>query len=360
MQLRGNGQAINDGVTNFTNWLDEFLTRSAGLMIMIGMMAGTLDVFTTIGLVKLSWFTLVWAGVQAVAIDGLFFAVWRKIRRQWKRVARKRSLIPLILVGIALALVAALISATLSYQQLNGSSDVATAMAMLGISKTWFSYVRSFLVVIVAVLIVLVIDNSDQEAQATGYAGVHATQVQVTEVTHAQIAPMPGLSPDKFESLELKVGSESEFQGLKVGSESEFQGLKVDSTHGETIVFPQRATSLDSSLDPLTHSHQERIKQVILEAIERGEELTHEKIVNATGVGLTTVKRYATAIEQEITANDLARQSKLRQALDLVQQNPAITDEKLARLLGLSGPESARLLRMKARKLLTNEPPSIQ
>ena len=92
MQLRGNGQAINDGVTNFTNWLDEFLTRSAGLMIMIGMMAGTLDVFTTIGLVKLSWFTLVWAGVQSVAIDGLFFAVWRKIRRQWKTVARKRTI----------------------------------------------------------------------------------------------------------------------------------------------------------------------------------------------------------------------------------------------------------------------------
>lgn len=346
-RLTLNGTAINTGVTRFTDWLDEFLIRSAGLMIMVGMMAGTLDVFTTVGLIKLPWFTLVWAGVQSIAIDGLFFAIWRRIRRQWRTVARKWTLLPLIGVGIILALIAGLISATLSYQQLNGSSDVATAMATLGIDKTVFSYVRSFLVVIVAILIVLVIDDVGHEQEAT--------QAQVLSV--GQASPLP-VAQRRSPRTRVTEATNSQNRSPK----------------GQATVLPEQASSIDPSLDTLTHSpgsvaqaeghgpregalaspaldqtpssqetgyiavddgntvavanghgatmiatgsHRDRIKQAMLQAMQRGEEVTYNEIAKIAGVGYSTVKKHAPAIKMEIAARASERTSQEEEAQPL-------------------------------------------
>jgi hypothetical protein len=316
------GTAINTGVTHFTDWLDEFLIRSAGLMIMVGMMAGTLDVFTTVGLIKIPWFTLVWAGVQSIAIDGLFFAVWRRIRRLWRTVANRWTLTPLIGVGIILAIIAGLIAATLSYQQLNGSSDVATAMATLGIDKTMFSYVRSFLVVIVAILIVLVIDDAGHEHEAThtqAMQGAHATpspvaqrqspRARVTEATSLQAASpdrgpkgqamvLPKRATSMDHSLDTRTHSPMEEATARViHSPQETGYIAVDDGSTVAIANGQGATMI------ATGSHRDRIKQAMLQAIQKGEEATYNEIAKAAGVGYSTVKKHAPAIKMEIAAS---------------------------------------------------------
>src|SRR5260370_18874762 len=288
-------------------------------MIMIGMIAGTLDVFTTVGFIKLPWFTLMWAGVQSIAIDGLFFAGWRRIRRRWATVANKWSLAPLIGVGIILALIAGLISATLSYQQLSGSSDVAMALANIGIDKPLFSYVRSFLVVIVAILIVLVIDETRHEPeamQAQGMQGVQAStslvaqtrspRTRVTEAKASQPAS-PDCSPkgkattlperasavdhslDAVTRSPEPVAQTRSHSSMEEATDSpstcllrgphETGYIAVDDGSTVAVANGQGATMI------ATGSHRDRTKQAMLQPLQKGEEATYTDVAKTAGAG---------------------------------------------------------------------------
>src|ERR1041385_2867457 len=139
----------------FNEWRDEVLIEASTLFLMIGFVAGTVDVFTKGGLSANYDFTIAWATVQAIAIDGLFFAVWGKVARAtWSRTTWFKNAM-LILVGLLLAVVATLVNGILSYQELMGISDVKEAMGRLGVDQALFTYARSILVVLVAILVAL-------------------------------------------------------------------------------------------------------------------------------------------------------------------------------------------------------------
>lgn len=153
------GEKITQGLRAFNNWRDDFLIELTTLLLMVGFVVGTIDVLTSGGLSQISFINYAWAIVQAVAIDGLFFAVWGKIRRlEWTwRLAF--SNIMLIGVGVLLAIVAALVNNILGYEELNHVATLAQVMQSLGVDATIFSYVRSTLVVLVSILVALFARN---------------------------------------------------------------------------------------------------------------------------------------------------------------------------------------------------------
>lgn len=156
---------FTNGLRSFNIWRDDFLIELSTLMLMVGFIIGTVDVFTSGKLYSVPAFNIAWAIIQAIAIDGLFFAVWGKIRRAtwtWK------SWFPnvmLIIVGLLLAIVATLVNGLLSYQELTKVDSIASAMSKMTIDQSTFTYARSILVVLVSILVALFTreDTSDQQ-----------------------------------------------------------------------------------------------------------------------------------------------------------------------------------------------------
>src|SRR5436305_492024 len=99
------GARIIIALRNMNRWLDDFLIELCRPLLMLLLICATVALFTGGHLALAPWFNVAWAILQAVAIDGLFFAVWAKIRR-----AHGKERLALIPIGLVLALVAFLIN----------------------------------------------------------------------------------------------------------------------------------------------------------------------------------------------------------------------------------------------------------
>lgn len=140
---------------SFNAWRDDFLIEASTFLLLITFIMGTVDIFIRGSIATSQWFTVSFAIVQAISIDGLFFAVWSKIRQtNWNRQTILKN-ISLVFVGIILAIVAAFINLIITYQQIDGIYDSVRVMQILHIDSITLAYGRSILVVIVAVLVSL-------------------------------------------------------------------------------------------------------------------------------------------------------------------------------------------------------------
>lgn len=205
------GEAITQGLRAFNNWRDDFLIELTTLLLMFGFVIGTIDVLTSGGLEKIPFVNWSWAVVQAVAIDGLFFAVWGRIRRfSWSWRTGFQGVM-LVFVGLLLAGVAALVNNILGYQQLNNIQSLAQVMATLGVDATIFSYVRATLVVLVSILVAL-------------FARSHGPSIRELMATIAQhIEELEGLRAIR-ETLTKERDSHSE---RAIALEKDAKGLRV-------------------------------------------------------------------------------------------------------------------------------------
>jgi len=141
------GDAITNALRAFNRWRDEFLIELSTLLLLVGFVMGTIDILARKGIAVQGWFTVTWAIVQAIAIDGLFFAVWSRVARAewtWRTAPKNMSM---IVVGLILALVAMVVNGILGYQQVAGIADSFTAMTALHISASAFALTRAILVV---------------------------------------------------------------------------------------------------------------------------------------------------------------------------------------------------------------------
>lgn len=133
------------------DFIDAFLMRWCQFSLMIGCILGTFGLYaTSFNLTAQPAFNGVWAGIQAVSIDGLFFAVWSV----WRRSTGKGWLRTwYFFIGVLLMVVAAMVNGVVSYTELHKVATIALTMQELHINETVFSWSRSVLVVLVAVLI---------------------------------------------------------------------------------------------------------------------------------------------------------------------------------------------------------------
>ena len=101
-----------------------------------------------------------------------------------------------------------------------------------------------------------------------------------------------------------------------------------------------------------TGSHRDRIKQAMLQAMQEGRKVDYQDIASSAQVGYSTVKKYAPEIRLEIASSSQQEHTKLELAIQALRENPTITDEELAPLLGLRRAASARFWRLKAREIV--------
>ena len=162
---------MNTKLRQFNRWSHEFLIEAAQLLALIGFISGTVDVFSGGGLAQNGIFNIVWSIIQAVALDGLFFAVWLQVKPAYG--VRRYSLIG---TGVLLGVVLFIINGVLSLQSvLHISSE--NAMMMFGLNLVLFTYLRAGLVIVVSVLSILVLQNSEHVTEQKNEQEVVTEQV---------------------------------------------------------------------------------------------------------------------------------------------------------------------------------------
>jgi len=186
--------------------MGDVLIRLSRIMLMLGFMTGTVAVLSSqFQLASIPGFNLAWSIGQAIAIDGLFFGVWMEYHRvPWQH--GKRSLkCWYFFIGSLLGIVAALVNNVLSYQELNRISSVSLAMVRLGISEAGFSYTRSTLVVLVAILIVTLPRARVEQTETVAVSPV-TTLVPLPEtevIEERETKPLPTLKGYREQVKEL-------------------------------------------------------------------------------------------------------------------------------------------------------------
>ena len=278
------GQAITDHIRSFNNWRDDTLIDVSTLLLMIGFIMGTFDILTRIGIATSPWFTGLWAIVQAIAIDGLFFAVWAKIARtSWATGYRFKST-AMVFVGLLLAVVAILINAVLSLQQLTGIADSLQAMAMLHISSIAFVWARAILVVAVALLVQLFCRGKVEQVAMV------AAPIAITEShspTRQRRSPTKAMLIDSRSPAPVAIAEHASIdRGLNaVAMDSPAQGY----------VAPDVAIITTGN-----QGYRDRIKSTWLRHREEGRVIQLTEIAADAGVGYSTVKKYAASIREEL------------------------------------------------------------
>jgi hypothetical protein len=157
---------VNATLKRFNGWFDDFILEAAKPMSLLGFAMGTVDIFTRGILTQWEPFNIAWAIVQAVTIDGLFFAVWyRLFSLKWE----SKNIITIIgfgFIGIILGVVVTITNSILSMQQLWGVVDSQAAMIKLGIDPTLFTLVRAILVVAVTIMVAFVYHSRSTDSVA--------------------------------------------------------------------------------------------------------------------------------------------------------------------------------------------------
>lgn len=285
---------ITVGLRGFNEWLDEFLIEASTRLLMIGFVAGTVDVFTQGILSTFGAFNIAWAVVQAIALDGLFFAVWGRIARaEWTRSLWRQNAM-LVTIGVLLAIVAMMVNGILSYQELMAIGNVKVAMASLHVDQTFFTAARSFLVVIVAIFVALFCRSQPQKQELPA---------QIAQETVAIATQKRSRSPRKAMVTEATVA-----QPIAIAEKATIDHSLEDIAHSPSPVADENGyvaqddgyADSPSMIAIATGSHRDRIRMAMAEAMQSGQEVSYVEISQKAGVGYSTVKKWAPAIRQEI------------------------------------------------------------
>lgn len=234
------GNQFLEFLRSFNAWRDDFLIEASTLLLMAGFAMGTVDIFIHGTISTSQWFVVCFAVIQAIAIDGLFFAVWSKVRQaEWtlKNLPKNLSLIG---VGLVLSIVVMLTNLIITYQQINGIFDSIQVMKLLNINAVTFVYGRAILVVLVSILVSLLCREYKPKKTIT------SSRVGTSQNTQAVI----------------------ESTGISTGRKS--RGAR------------------------------ELIKSTWIKLGSNGEKVKLESIVKETGLGLSTVKKYSAGIRKEL------------------------------------------------------------
>ena len=256
---------ITGKLKSFNEAWDNFILEAIKPAAILSMGLGTVAIFNLQGLAISPWFVLSWAIVQAVSIDGLFFATWDRLFSQKLKKANAWSIIGLSFIGLVLALIAIAINAIIGFQVLWALADSQVAMARLGISSSLFTAVRAVLAVVVFIMMAYVRHRSAHEPEASS-------------------SPAPLAKPVK----RARVVAIKEAEPLALP--------EVTTSHAEAN---QELPVIDI-LRARPESRYELIKAAMAKVIDTGEKLNLKAIADETGAGYSTVKLYAPKIKQEL------------------------------------------------------------
>jgi hypothetical protein len=252
---------VNGGLKRFNAWWDIFILEAIKPVAILSMGLGTVAIFNLQGLAINPWFVAMWAIVQALSIDGLFFATWDRLFTQkllWKNAL---AIVALMFIGIVLALIAIAINAVLGFQVLWAISDSQSAMAKLGISPELFTAIRAVLAVVVFVFI--------------SFVRARARANQETESANVSVKP----------------------RAKRTATSS----ATVTVTPAQPLALPQVAVSHSGTISANVGSKYELIKEAMSANANDGKlAISLQEIAKQSGAGYSTVRLYAPDIKKEL------------------------------------------------------------
>jgi hypothetical protein len=263
------GKGINDWLHAFNAWFDTFILEAAKPLAVAGFVMGTVDIFTRGGIATNAIFATAWSIVQALVIDGLFFAVWWRFFGgfrdwDWRDVGRYISQFVLLLIGVLLSVVAMLTNMIIGFQQLWGIADSQQAMTQLGVDPVRFVVARSILVVLVTIMVSFTYYTSGD----VQYERKHTEpDTEPDEVPRSYAASILG-----SRQVPLTV--------TQVPSSQEEEGVPL--------------------LLPAGDTRRNQIKQVWYQRLQEGLPTDQKSIADAAGIPLSTVKKYSKSIRLEL------------------------------------------------------------
>lgn len=193
------------------DFLEASIMRLSIMALWAGAIMGTVAILTPqFKLSSIPWFNLVWAIVQALALDGLFVGILFNLRDKWG-IFDKPTRLWYLSIAILLGIVATLVNCTLAYQEIHQIQSVTMAMAQLGISQVKFSYARAILTVLVTALIctlprkhsikpVPVISSTEDPKEDREIATLKVELLEVKKLLYT-ICEVNGMPEDKPELL---------------------------------------------------------------------------------------------------------------------------------------------------------------
>jgi hypothetical protein len=217
---------VNSNLKRFNAWWDIFILEAIKPVAILSMGMGTVAVFNLQGLAIQPWFVVSWATVQALSIDGLFFATWDRLFSLKLQKAHAWAIVGLLFIGIIMAIIAIAINAVLAFQVLWDIANSENAMARLGISPELFTAIRAVLAVVVFIFISYVRARaraneqpSMQEVMAKRTAAKKATISHTVTIEEAKPIAIPEVavshSSNKYELFKEAIARASE-RGEKI------------------------------------------------------------------------------------------------------------------------------------------------
>ena len=156
-------------IRKFNDWVDEFILELAKPLMLVMFIMGTADVLFQGWLADQWWFSIIWAVVQAITVDGLFFAVWSRVfSAKWTK-ENWLTITFLILIGLVLSLVVIATNAILSMQQVLGVTSAKAALIQLGIDPVVFNMARSILVVSTTIMVAFVYHKTKFDGESANH-----------------------------------------------------------------------------------------------------------------------------------------------------------------------------------------------
>jgi hypothetical protein len=376
----------NNRAIKLLDWINDFIEAAAmrlsKLFLMLGFITGTIAILTSkLQLASVPWFDTTWAVVQAVSLDGLFFAILGKVRdtKVWTR-----AWYWYLFIAVLLGIVAALVNATLAYQELSGTSSVSGAMANMGINQSQFSYIRAGLVVLVSALVATLPRNNPSQDD-TGTADTNGTSVDTDtleqmvsqvveqavsrEVSQVVLREFEGIKMELMKlAAPVSVVEEKSGTGQYLASDTaDTRECLIPDTDpssiNETVTVSITDTSTSTRSVVVSGGYRDQIRGLILD----NPSISNKEIIGTLGCGESTVKRLAAEVRKELgdtgtsttdteplVSVEYQEPDKLDRSIKAVSENPDITDEQLAGVLELRRPASARFWRLKAEEILTD------
>jgi uncharacterized membrane protein YccC len=229
----------------------------------------------------------------------------------------------LILVGLLLSIVATLVNGLLSYQELMSVANVKDAMATLHVDQAAFTYARSVLVVLVAILVALFCRSRKGEGNpALEEAKAIIAQAEVEAAAILDRATQDAKAMTKRSPrTKISEATNPNMQAMAITEQAESIDRSLNSVaHSPKTVAREKATqdvqdqgyvAIDDGATMAvangngqamiaTGGHRERIKRVMLQAMRDGKEMSYGEIAEEAGTGYSTVKKWAPTIREEL------------------------------------------------------------
>lgn len=187
----------------FNHWIDNMLLALAPVLMKMGFVAGAVDILMSGWFSEQEWFQVGWAFTQAISVDAIFFVV---LNAFWRTKDKRQKWWFAGLIALYGVTAFFIVNVT-AFEQLR-TVNSTDAMRSLGIAPEVFTYVRSALVIVSAVLFYLVENMVGVQPDVqTVQPSVHPVRTKRT--TSVQGIPPAPVSVTPIEPLQLPQSTQS-------------------------------------------------------------------------------------------------------------------------------------------------------